>query len=138
MTRPLLNVTVVCTELLALGGGKNAYGSAAAAATGCSAVDSRASAGAGVPFWTPLLTGAAGAFAFAQVASSIQESTCSRDALNVPAQWQGVDGAWVRPRHDSPSWCSMARSSKGSLCFQTIAHECLCVLSSELSPCVRK
>ena len=41
MIRPSLKVTVVCTALLALGGGKNAYGSAA----GCSAAVTRASAG---------------------------------------------------------------------------------------------
>ena len=68
MTRPLLKVTVVCTALLALGGGRNAYGSAGAA-IGCSAVDSRASGGVpagAVPFWTPFLTGVGAAFAFAR------------------------------------------------------------------------
>ncbi len=80
MTRPSLNVTVVCTELLALGGGKNAYGSAGAA-MGCSAVDSRPSAGAAaVPFWTPLLTGATAVFAFAQVESKAQLGMCSHQA----------------------------------------------------------
>ena len=64
MMRPSLKVTVVCTALLALGGGRNANGSAA----GCSADGSRASAGvaaADAPSGTPLLAATAGAAAFA-------------------------------------------------------------------------